>query len=36
MRPGIGGADVAAPLAADAGALYALKQQARTTPKAAV
>ena len=36
MRAGFGGADLATPLAADAGALSALKQQAKTAPKAAL
>jgi len=36
MRPGLGSADLAAPLAADAGALSALKQQAKASPKAAL
>ena len=36
MRPGFGGADLATPLAADAGALSALKLQAKSAPKAAL
>jgi flagellar protein FlgJ len=36
MKPGFAGADLATPLAADAGALSALKQQAKSSPKAAL
>jgi len=36
MKPGFGAAELATPLAADAGALSALKQQAKSSPKAAL